>query len=99
VLRRELVFGHFQISYWSRYDIVSQALATGMRRRKFITLFGGAVAAWPLLARAQRTMSVIGLIGAGSVEGYAEQIAAFRIGLGETGFIERQNVLRIPLGG
>jgi len=64
-----------------------------MRRRKFITLFGGAVAAWPLLARAQRTMPVIGLIGAGSVEGYTEQVAAFRIGLGETGFVERQNVL------
>src|SRR5882757_4138272 len=64
-----------------------------MRRRKFIKLFGGAVATWPLLARAQRTMSVIGLLGAGSAEGYAEPVAAFRIGLGETGFIERQNVL------
>src|SRR5882757_9503931 len=64
-----------------------------MRRRKFIKLFGGAVATWPLLARAQRTMSVIGLLGAGSAEGYAEPVAAFRIGLGETGFVERQNVL------
>jgi putative tryptophan/tyrosine transport system substrate-binding protein len=64
-----------------------------MRRRKFITLFGGAVAAWPLLARGQRGMPVVGLIGAGSAEGYAEMVAAFRVGLGETGFIERQNVL------
>ena len=64
-----------------------------MRRREFIKLVGGIAATWPQAARAQRTMPVIGLIGAGSAEAYAELVAAFRTGLGEAGFIERQTVL------
>lgn len=63
-----------------------------MKRREFA--FGLSLAGiWPLAARAQRTMPVIGLMGAGSAEGYAELVAAFRMGLGEAGFIERQTVL------
>ena len=63
-----------------------------MRRREFISLFGGAAVAWPFVANAQSPpMPVIGYLSARSPEDTANLLAAFRSGLAQSGFVEGQN--------
>jgi putative ABC transport system substrate-binding protein len=64
-----------------------------MRRREFIAGLGGAAVAWPLAARAQQpVLPVVGLVTARSAAASAGVVAAFRKGLGETGYVDGQNV-------
>ena len=58
-----------------------------LNRREFITLAGGA-AAWPLAARAQQPMPVIGFLNSGTREGFAHFLAAFHQSLNHAGFVE-----------
>jgi putative ABC transport system substrate-binding protein len=64
-----------------------------MRRREFISLLGGAAAAWPLAAQAQRAaLPLIGYLSSRSPDNSADIIAAFRRGLSEVGFVDGQSV-------
>jgi putative tryptophan/tyrosine transport system substrate-binding protein len=65
-----------------------------MRRREFISLLGGAAAAWPVVARAQQPATpIVGLINSRSAQDAVRNVAAFRKGLDETGYVEGQNLM------
>jgi putative ABC transport system substrate-binding protein len=63
-----------------------------VNRREVIILVGGAAAAWPMAARAQKAIPVIGYLSARSVDDSAHLVAAVQRGLNETGYFEGQNV-------
>src|SRR5262245_23472723 len=63
-----------------------------VKRREFITLLGGAAAAWPHTARAQQPIPVVGFLNSTSPDGSTERLRGFREGLKDTGYVERENV-------
>src|SRR5215471_9387195 len=65
-----------------------------LRRRRFITLLGGAAAAWPLAARAQQAaLPVVGYLNFGSPESDASRLTGLRRGLNQSGYVEGRNLV------
>ena len=63
-----------------------------MIRRAFISLLSGTAVAWPLVARAQQPLPVVGFLHPASADTSADRLRGFRQGLKETGFVEGENV-------
>jgi hypothetical protein len=59
-----------------------------IQRRDFITLLGGVAAAWPLTARAQKPMPVVGFLNGASPTELESRVVAFRDGLAKKGYVE-----------
>jgi len=68
-------------------------MASHIGRRKFLATLGGAASAWPLVARAQQPVPVIGFLGAPTAKGREPLMAAFRNGLSEVGYSEGRNIV------
>jgi putative tryptophan/tyrosine transport system substrate-binding protein len=67
-------------------------MAVHIRRREFIGALGGAAAAWPLAARAQQSMPVVGFLNIALPNQMTYRVAAFNEGLKELGYVEEKNV-------
>jgi putative tryptophan/tyrosine transport system substrate-binding protein len=68
------------------------SLGAAMRRREFISLLGGAAAAWPLVTLAQSSPVLIAMLNAGAATTLTEEIEAFRSSMHSLGYIENRNV-------
>jgi putative tryptophan/tyrosine transport system substrate-binding protein len=66
-------------------------MASHIGRRKFLATLGGAAAAWPLVASAQQTMPVIGILAVAAPEANTIRLRAIREGLRTVGYVEGQN--------
>ena len=69
-----------------------------MNRRGVITLLGSAAAGWPLAARAQQAMPVVGILGISAPDTIGDRLRMFRLDLKKAGYIDGENlVIRVPL--
>src|SRR5262249_16589600 len=64
-----------------------------MRRREFITLVAGLAAGWPFAVRAQQLLPVVGFLNGGSSDSYKQEVAGFRQGLNESGYVDGETVV------